>query len=96
MIEQNLSNPDLSVDFFCQQLFMGKTKLWQRVKECCGESLAEYVRNIRLDKAAHLLRESTLNISEIKDEVGYTNSSHFARSFKQKFGISPTDYAKGK
>lgn len=96
LIEQNLSNPDLSVDFFCQQLFMGKTKLWQRVKECCGESLAEYVRNIRLDKAAHLLRESTLNISEIKDEVGYTNSSHFARSFKQKFGISPTDYAKGK
>ncbi len=95
LIEQNISDPDLSVDFFCQQLFMGKTKLWQRVKECCGESLAEYVRNIRLEKAAQLLRESTLSISEIKDEVGYTNSSHFARSFKQKFGISPSDYAKG-
>lgn len=96
LIEQNLSNPNLSVDFFCQQLFMGKTKLWQRVKECCGESLAEHIRNIRLDRAARLLRESTLSISEIKDEVGYTNSSHFARSFKQKFGVSPTDYAKGK
>lgn len=94
LIEDNFSNPDLSVDFFCQQLFMGKTKLWQKVKDCCGESLAEYVRNIRLEKAASLLRESTFNIGEIKYEVGYTNSSHFARSFKQKFGVSPSDYAK--
>lgn len=95
LIEENLSNSELSVEFFCQQLFMGKTKLWQRVKECCGgESLAEYVRNVRLDKAAALLRESTLNITEVRYEVGYTNSSHFARAFKQKFGVSPSDYIK--
>lgn len=94
LIEENLSNPDLSVDFCCQQMCMGKTKLWQRVKECCGESLAEHVRNIRLDKAEALLRESTLNITEIKFEVGFINSSHFTRSFKQKFGVSPSEYLK--
>lgn len=94
LIEENIANPDLSVDFCCQQLYMGKTKLWQRIKECCGESLAEYVRNIRLEHAATLLRETTMNISEVKYEVGYTNSSHFTRAFKQKFGISPSDYLK--
>lgn len=94
LIEENIANPDLSVDFCCQQLGMGKTKLWQRVKECCGESLAEYVRNIRLEHAATLLRESTMNISEVKFEVGYINSSHFTRAFKQKFGVSPSDYVR--
>lgn len=93
-IEKNMNNPDLSVEFLTQELCLGRTKLYQRVKEICNQSLADYIRNMRLEKAAYLLLNSTMNISEIIMEVGFVNNSHFTKVFKQKYGTTPSEYIK--
>ncbi len=92
LIEENMGNPDFTVEFLCGELCIGRTKLYNKVKEISEQPLADYIRNVRLEKAIHLLKNSEMNISEVMYEVGFVNSSHFSKTFKQKFGMSPSDY----
>lgn len=93
-VEKNVGNPDLSVDFLCREFGMGRTKLYGMMKEFSKLPLADYIRNVRLEKAASLLKSSDMSVSEVMFETGFINNSHFSRIFKLKYGISPTDYKK--
>lgn len=93
-VENNMANPELSVDFLTQELGLGRTKLYQKVKESCNQSLADYIRNMRLEKSTYLLLNSTMNISEIMTEVGFVNNSHFTKVFRLKYGVTPSEYIK--
>lgn len=93
-VESNMANPELSVDFLTQELGLGRTKLYQKVKESCNQSLADYIRNMRLERSAYLLLNSTMNISEIITEVGFVNNSHFTKVFRLKYGVTPSEYIK--
>lgn len=92
LVEENMINPHFSVDFLCNELCMGRTKLYNKIKEVSDQPLADYIRNLRLEKAVYLMVHSSMNINEIITEVGLNNSSHFSRIFKLKFGITPSDY----
>lgn len=94
IIEKNMGSPDFSVDFLCGELYLGRTKLYSRMKEITDQPLADYIRNIRLERAAYLLNYSTMNINEIMFDVGFINNSHFSKTFKAKYGMSPSDYKK--
>lgn len=94
LIEENMGNPDFSIDFLCNELGLGRTKLYSKMKEVSDQPLADYIRNMRLEKAVFLLEHSELNINEVMYEVGFVNSSHFSKTFKLKYGISPSEYKK--
>lgn len=93
IIAENIVNPDLSSNYLSKALNISRTKLYRDLGEGIdGQSLSDYVRNYRLDKAAHLLLTTNMNIQEVMDEVGFINSSHFSKIFKLRFNMLPTEY----
>lgn len=94
LINQNLDVTDFSVEKLCRELGVGRTKLYTKVKDCTGQALGDLIRDIRLNRAAHLLRTTDMNITEVIYEVGFGSNSHFSKAFKQKFGMTPTEYTR--
>jgi AraC-like DNA-binding protein len=62
------------------------------IKKFTGQNYSGIIKTIRLQKATNLLLESSKTISEIVEEVGYTDDSHFYKIFKQNYGMTPTQY----
>ena len=75
---------------------MNRTKLYSFVKQATELTLANYIRKIRLDKAAELLKTTDKLISEVCYEVGIDSPSYFTRAFKEQFGVSPSEFISGK
>ena len=94
VIDENLGNPDLSPEQIANAMGVSRTKLYRDLKRIDGQSLSDYVRNVRLEKAAFLLVNTELNVQEIMNEVGFANSSHFTKIFKVKSDMPPTEYKK--
>ena len=92
VIDENISDPNLSPEQLSSALGVSRSKLYRELKRIDGYSLSDYVRNVRLEKAAYLLVNSHLNIQEIMNEVGFINSSHFTKVFKLKYDMTPSEY----
>jgi signal transduction histidine kinase/FixJ family two-component response regulator len=94
LIEQNIGSPDFSVDTFAQIVGMGRTNFYKKIKGLTGHSPNEYVRIIRLKKAAELLTTTDMNVSEVSYKVGINDPLYFSKCFKMQFGKTPSQYQK--
>lgn len=94
-IEQHLTNSDLNVDQLAQHLSLSKIQTYRKIKAISGMSIVEFIRSIRLKKAAQMIREGKLNISEIAFETGFSTPSYFSKCFHDQFGKTPSEYATG-
>ena len=94
IIENNLENVDYSVDNLCLDIGVSRSKLYARIKSMTQDTLGVFIREIRMQRAAELLRTTNYPIYEVAFKVGIGSASFFTRSFKQRFDVSPTDYAK--
>jgi signal transduction histidine kinase/ligand-binding sensor domain-containing protein/DNA-binding response OmpR family regulator len=94
LIENNISNPELSVEMLGNALGMSATHLYRKLKEGTGYSTKEIIMNYRMQKAAYMIANNEGNVSEIMYAVGFSSLSGFSRSFKAKFGVAPTAYSK--
>jgi signal transduction histidine kinase/DNA-binding response OmpR family regulator len=92
VVEKNVSNENFSAEDFAQNVGMSKTHLNRKLNALTDASANEFIRTYRLKKAARLLSGRSGNISEIAYEVGFSNPSYFAESFKKLFGYSPSEY----
>lgn len=92
LVKANISNQELDVSVIYQALGMSRANFYRKVKTVTGLSPIELIKNIRLEAGARLLKESTMNISEIAQHIGFSSRSYFARSFKAVYGVSPTEY----
>lgn len=92
VINRNLSEPNLSVEMLAQEVGLSRVHLHRKLKELTSLSTRDFIRNIRMQQAAQLLKEKKQSISEVAYAVGYNNLSHFSSSFKEMYGISPKDY----
>ncbi|MCE7038940.1 hybrid sensor histidine kinase/response regulator transcription factor [Dyadobacter sp. CY312] len=92
VIEDNIQTPDLDVEFICQEMFISRTKLYQRIQAITGQSVGDFIRTARLQKALHLLTHEDISISEITARVGYTSTSYFSTAFRKEFGKSPLQF----
>ena len=92
VINNNLSNINLSVELLASNLAISKWVLNKKLSALTGDTPAGLIKRIRLSKAAKLIEHSTGNISEIALEVGFTNPAYFAECFKKQFGLSPSQY----
>ncbi len=73
---------------------MGRTLFYKKVKSITGFTPNEYLRVLRMKKAAELLETTQLNVSEVAFKVGNNNPFYFSTCFKSQFGVSPSEYAK--
>jgi len=90
LIEKNISDPELTATTLCSELGMSSSKLYRKIKQLTDLSPNEFIRTIRLKKAAHLLKTKTHNVSEVADQVGFNDPLYFSRCFKKQFGYSPS------
>ena len=91
-VEDNISRSDLSVEELAREVGMSRVHLYKRLLQITGKTPIEFIRVIRLKRAAQLLRESQMNISEIAYEVGFNQPKYFSRYFKEEFGMLPSAY----
>lgn len=96
IVKANISNQELDVSLIYQTLGMSRANFYRKVKTVTGLSPIELIKNIRLEAGAKLLKESSMNVSEIAQHIGFSSRSYFARSFKAAYGMSPTEYQEKK
>lgn len=92
IVYSRLGEQDLSVDKVAGLLHLGRTVFYKKVRGTTGYTPNEYIRVIRLRKAAELLKEGEKNVSEVAYAVGFDNPYYFSKCFKERFGMPPSQY----
>jgi signal transduction histidine kinase/ligand-binding sensor domain-containing protein/DNA-binding response OmpR family regulator len=92
IIENNMGNAEFNVDNLRQELLMSRTSLYKKILALTGQTPIEFIRQIRLKRAAQLLEKSNHNVTEVAYIVGFNNPKYFARYFKEEFGQLPSQY----
>lgn len=96
VIQQNLSDSRFEVTNLCAEIGLSRMQMHRKLKAITGQSSVELIRSVRFKKAAQLLETSSMNVSEVMWEVGIESTSHFSRTFKSIYGVSPSIYMKEK
>ena len=91
-IEKEMGNPDLSVEELSSRFHTSRSTFYKRVVLLTGKTPVEFIRHIRLRRAAELLEKSQLNVAEIAYEVGFNNPKYFTQYFKSEYGCIPSAY----
>jgi transcriptional regulator GlxA family with amidase domain len=92
VIENNIADADLDIERFASEIGVSRMQLYRKLDALTEMTVKEFVRNIRLKRAAQLLVQKKLNVSEVAYAVGFKDLSHFRKCFKQEFGMSASDY----
>lgn len=95
VVESQLSNAQFSVDDFAAMMCMGRSLFYRKVRGVTGYSPNEYIRIMRMKKAAMLLRETNMTVAEVSYQVGLNDPFYFSKCFKSQFGITPSAYQRG-
>lgn len=91
-VNEHLSDSDFSVDVMCEEVGISRAHLHRKMKELTGIPVSEFVRNIRLEQGARMLREQKLNITQVAYAVGFSNLGYFSTVFRKHFGMSPREF----
>ena len=92
-IEQNIDNSEFGIQELCEISRYSYQQVYRKVKALTGESINEFIRTVRLKRAAQYLAQSDTRISEIMYSVGFNSHSYFTKCFREHFGLSPKEYA---
>lgn len=92
-VNANMSNAAYTVDTMAEDVGISRAQLHRKMKEMTGIATGKFLRNLRMEQAARLLREGKINVAQIADRVGYADQAHFSTAFKNHFGQSPSEYA---
>lgn len=92
IIEENISDPDLNVNLLCEKSGIPNKQLYRLIKKYMGTAPLDYIRSVRLRKAAVLLSQRRFTVSEISYMVGFKTPSYFAKCFQAQFGVKPSRY----
>lgn len=93
VINENISNPELSVEFIADKIGLSRSYLSRRFKSIVQTTPAAFIRGIRMEAASKMLREGKLDINQISSAVGFSSPSSFTTAFKSYYGMTPTEYA---
>lgn len=96
VVEANLGNADFSVEDMSRALFMSRVALYKKLFALTGRTPVEFIRYMRLQRAAQLLEQSRLTVAEIAYETGFNNPKYFARYFKEEYNMVPSAYMQEK
>ena len=91
-IEENMVDSDFNVSVLQEKMRMGNKQLYRKLKALTGQTPVEYIRDMRMRKAAKLLKAGKFSVSEVMYTVGFSNSSYFSKCFSKAFGMTPTEF----
>lgn len=94
-LNSNFHKSNLDVDTFAESMGYGRTTFYKKVKKIMGMTPNDYLKAMRMNKAAELLMDDTMTVAEISYKVGFEDPYYFSKSFKSYFGVSPTQYRRG-
>ena len=94
IIEKNIDNSEFEVRQFEEEMFMSRMQLFRKIKALTNQTPGDFIRTIRLKRAASLIKQNFGNIAQITYEVGFNNPSYFAKCFKDLYGVLPSEYMK--
>ncbi len=92
VVENNISDPDLDIDRFAVEIGVSRMQLYRKLNALTEMTVKEFVRNIRLKRAAQMLVQQKMNVSEVAYAVGFRDLSHFRKCFRQEFNMSASEY----
>ena len=94
VVEQHISDDSYSVEQLASDMCMSRMTFYRKIQSATRQKPTEFIRTIRLRRAAELLREGRLTISEITYDTGFSSVSYFSRCFRAMYGVSPTQWVK--
>jgi len=92
IVEDNIDNENFDVQFFCSELGVSRTMLFTKVKAWTNFTPNEFIMHFRMKRAAQILEQGKINISEVSYKVGFRNPKYFSKCFQKKYGETPTQY----
>jgi len=95
-IEKNITDASFDVDRLCKEINLSQPQTYRKIKALTDLSISEFIRNIRLKKAAQLLASRNQTISEVAYEVGFSDPNYFSKCFVKVYGQTPSDFIKMK
>ncbi len=90
VIEEEMSNSELSINEFCMKLGMSRTAAYNKIKSLTGKGPNDFIQIVRLNRSKELIRTKKYNITEISEMVGFSSPKYFSTCFKKQFGTSPS------
>jgi AraC-like DNA-binding protein/DNA-binding NarL/FixJ family response regulator len=91
-VQQNMNRGTINLEDMASAMGMSMRPFFQKVREITGKTPAEVVRDLRLKHACILLQRTNINMSELANHIGFATGEHFINIFKERFGISPSEY----
>ncbi len=92
IIENKMEDPDFNVTALVDDIGMSQTVLYKKIKALTDLSITDFIKSIRLKRAAQLLTAGQLSIAEVAYSVGFNDRKYFSKEFKKQFGVVPSDY----
>jgi len=89
-----MSNSELKIEHIGESIGLSRAQLYRKIKSLTGMGLADVIKELRLKRAQQLLKEQKWMVSEVGYQVGFSDPEYFRKTFKAKFGYSPSEYAK--
>lgn len=93
LIEEHISDSELNVNALCEWTFTNNKQMYRKIKQLTGMTPVEYIKSIRMKKAAMLLRQQKFTVAEVMYMVGFSNHSYFSKCFQAEFGVTPKAYS---
>lgn len=93
IVTKHLSNTNFSVEELSRELFMNRVSVYRRIYSITGQPPIEFIRGVRLQRAAQLLTQTEMNVAEVAYEVGFNNPKYFTKYFKMMYQVLPSAYA---
>jgi len=93
VVEHHISDPDFDIEKFAIAIGVSRMQLYRKLDALTEMTVKEFIRNIRLKRAAQLLIQKKMNVSEVAYAVGFRDLSHFRKCFRQEFGMSASEFA---
>ena len=95
IIYKNMANADFNVDKLAEYMFMSRSSLLRKIKGVSEISPNDFIKLMRLKRAAEILQEGEYKVNEVCFLVGFSSTSYFSKAFQKQFGVLPKDFAKG-
>jgi AraC-like DNA-binding protein len=93
IVKERSHDSGFGTDQLCEALHVSRSNLHRKLKALTGQSTTEFIRSLRIYRAAELLKQRGVAVSEVAYQVGFENASYFSRAFREQMGSSPSDWA---
>jgi Transcriptional regulator containing an amidase domain and an AraC-type DNA-binding HTH domain len=92
LMEKNMDNSELVVEDLAKELAMSRSVFFKKLKALTGMAPIEFIREMRIKRAAELMRKDEYNITQVSEMVGINDSRYFSKCFRRVYGMTPTEY----